>query len=165
MNQTDKIRKTFRGEGRVPSEGEGYERIFATPVGLFPKMVDAALRLGVAKSNLHKKFSSTKKMHSQYYEIKNPTKAQEEEAVSNMLETFSIKQRQEDHCYLCNTVDDMIFREGCWLLSVNHNHKSSSIENVIIRYSYGKKEYVISCRGWMTGKRPHLKSFDELYYD
>ena len=156
MQEQRKIRKNFRGEGKIPSEGEGYKRIYRTPRGLFPKMTDAATSLGVAKSNLHRRFVSPKTVHRGYYVIENPTEEQEQEAVSNMLDTLLTKQKEEDHCDLCNAVDDMIFAEGCWLLGADHKHHSTCTKDVKIHYTFCRKDYRVTYTGWEAGERPHL---------
>lgn len=184
-------RKFYLGEGKPPPKG-GYKRLFNTPEGPFPKLVDVALKYGMFKGNVHRKNANKSDNLSDWHNIDNPTEEQIKQATINVNKLYLAKYEAEDHCELCNSVDDMIFAEGCWLLKVVHHHvhdttsiddlynsvsdmilpegywlamvmdslgithSNENIDKAVIHYTYARKDYRVSYRGWKEGERPHL---------
>ena len=152
----DKGKRRYKGEGRQPPE-DGFKRLYNTPIGPFPKLVDVAEMYGMFKSNVSRRYTSQTDPNTPWYIIENPSEDQCDQAIDNVNEMFMAKYEAEDHCGLCNAVDDMIFKEGCWLLKVIHEHGTTNIDNVIISYTYRRKDYRVTYLGWIAGERPHVR--------
>jgi hypothetical protein len=158
-------RATWLGEGRPPPE-EGYKRVFHTPSGIYPKLTHVALKYGIFKSSAHRMFKNKSDTLKEWYTIGNPTEEQTNQAIINANTLYIAKYKAEDHCILCNAVDNLLFSEKCWLLGINHTHSTNLMETndlintseAIIRYSFRGKDYKVSHLDWVRGKRVHLES-------
>lgn len=146
----------YLGEGKPPPS-KGYKKLYNTPMGPFPKLVDVALQYKMYKSNVYRRYINKSDKFKDWYVIINPTSEQNYQAIQNVNTLFTEKYEAEDNCPLCNHVDDMIFSEGCWLLRVEHRHGDLSTKKAVIHYIFRKKEYKVTYQGWVDGKRPHLQ--------
>lgn len=145
----------YLGEGKPPPK-IGYKRLFNTPSGIFPKLVDVATKYNMFKSNIHRRYINPSKNFKEWFVIHNPTKEQSQEAVDNVNAMYTAKYEEEDNCPVCNEIDDLIFKEGCWLLKVAHNHEDPDKNKAVIHYTFRKDDYRVPYPEWVKGSRPHL---------
>ena len=103
----EQAKLVYLGEGKPPPEG-GYKRLFNTPIGPFPKLIDVALQYKMFKSNVHRRYVNTSDKFKEWYIIENPTPEQNTQAIQNVNALFIAKYEAEDNCSVCNAVDDMI---------------------------------------------------------
>jgi len=155
----ENAKKIYLGEGKPPPKG-GFKRLFNTPEGPFPKLVDVAQLYGMYKSNISRRYSNQRENDTDWYIIENPTEEQSNQAIDNANMMYVAKYAAEDHCTLCNLVDDLIFPEDCWLIKVDHKHSVDElgydVYNAMIHYCYAKKDYRVRYEDWILGVRPHL---------
>ena len=62
----------------------------------------------------------------------------------------------EDLCPVNAAIDDMIFKENCWLVKVERDVKDVEVDpNTVIHYEFAMKSYAITLNDWENGLRPH----------
>lgn len=148
------VRDRFLDGGKPPPE-TGFKRIFNTPVGVFPKLRDVALSYGMFESNIHRRYVNPREDFVEWHVIDNPTKEQCDQAIDNANSLYLSLYELTDNCGVCNAIDDMLFEQGCWLTRVDHDHKSTELDDVVIHYSKNRKDYTVTYLQWTTGARPH----------
>lgn len=157
------IDNLYLGGGDPPPKG-GFRKVYHTPIGLYPKLVDVALKYGLDKSTVSRTYFRPKDTYKEWYIIWRPTKTQVNQAIRNANSLHIAENLIEDNCGLCDLIDDMLFLEGCWLLNVVHDHKVEDVqgiysreEEIVIYYSHRKETFKVNYNDWLVGKRPHLK--------
>lgn len=142
---------------RDPNTSNQNSVVYGTPHGLYPNLWELAYKLGVTHQTLsYRCLHSVKSPH--WFKIDNPTETLIDEAVDNLNNLFVERYATEDHCTLCNHIDDMIFADNCWLLEVDHDHSDtdlSDVGDVSFSYSFGGEDYTVTYKAWTNGERPH----------
>ncbi len=152
----EEARKTYLGGGKPPPEG-GYGVVFNCPLGIYPKLIDVALRYGMFKSNIHRRYANESEDFQEWHPIYSPTEEQQIQAINNVNALYIELYEESDNCPLCNEIDDLLFAEHCWVNTVRHDHASDDINNIKIYYSFRGKDYSVTYLDWVVDNiRPHL---------
>lgn len=149
--------RTYLGKKQLPEVGD-HKRVYLTPHGAFPTLETLAKLLDKSWVALWKRCNSNSKKFSEWLMVENPPEALIELAVINQNNAFVELYATEDHCTLCNHIDDMIFADNCWLLEVDHDHSDtdlSDVGDVTFSYSFGGEDYTVTYKAWTNGERPH----------
>ena len=139
------------------------QRIFVTPDGYFPRMKDLTVIFGRCKRETY--FRRIKHKGSKYvdwYVIENPTVEDVEKAFMEVNRYYIQHFKESDVCPICNSIDELLFKENCWLVRTTHECSEPSktpakvmIEQTNVTYSYGGTEYTVTLSQLLDGVRLH----------
>jgi hypothetical protein len=147
---------------RVRNRKVNFNKIYRTPQGVFPSLATAGMFFGVSKCAIKKRTDSELEHFEDWVVINQPSDELCRQAKSNVEAMLANKDNPEDSCSTCNTVDDMLFSEQCWLLRVQHEHSDevlvSGLSNLVIHYTFRRKDFRVTYTDWINGVRPHVHS-------
>lgn len=116
-----------------------YGKIYVTPHGTYEVLRKLEQDTNNYRKTLLRRFKSKRKSLSGWYVISGDLPLQPDEL-----------------CLHCDAVDDMLFREDCWLDRVEHDHDTGIPGDAIIKYLYKGVEHQETFSRWKAGYRPHL---------
>lgn len=150
------LREIYLGEGKPPPKN-GYKKIYQCPQGLYPKLIDVALKYNMFKSNVHRRFANPRESFKDWKIIYNPTEEQMLLAIDNANTLYIEKYEKEVNCPTCDFIDDLFFQEGCWVVKVIHEHHTGepTPEGCDVIYSFRGQDYKVNYNDWVSGFRPH----------
>ena len=127
-NKDDGISRYLNSQGRL----------YCTPMGPFDTLKEVEALTGVYRKTLLRRFASKTDNFSDWYIIDGATEI-----------------TPSEDCDQCDMIDDLIFKEGCWLCHVSHKHGTELTDNTLFTYLYGGAGYACLLGNWLNGMRPH----------
>ena len=120
-------------------------RLIVTPKGPFCTLAEAALATDSYKTTVVRRCESSKTIYQNWYFL-------------NGISGINIA----EECSYCDQLDDMLFRENCWLENVeDHLHTTPILGKSTINYLFKGLHYKITLDDWLSGCRPHTNYNDE----
>lgn len=113
-------------------------KLYCTPMGAFETLKEVEAITGGYRKTLLRHFYSKADNYEDWYIIDGTTEISPSE-----------------DCNQCDYIDDLIFKENCWLCKVSHKHGTELTDHVIFQYLYGGIGYACSLGNWNNGLRPH----------
>jgi len=109
-------------------------RTYKTPKGIFLNYTDASKANTITPSTLFLRCQRAETQYQDWKLLDTPlTLIETQKAYMNSINLH----RDEDHCPLCNYMDDLLFENDRWLIKIEHDHKSKTIDyDAVIHYSY-----------------------------
>lgn len=137
------------------------KKVYVTPDGYFPRMRDLSTIFGNYRNDVdRRRMKRTGPEFAGWYVIEDPTLEDVEKALQNVNDLYVWSNYPSDHCGLCNALDDIFFKEGCWLVSTTHDcteDDTQKVDDIEITYSYGGIDYTVNMFDWLLGANPHLQ--------
>ena len=132
--------------------------IYITPLGLIPRSRDIATLLGVVKQTVNHRVGYIDPKYKDWGIIHNPKRCQIDSATRNVNNLYTKHFYEQDSCSLCNAIDDLLFKEDCWLVDTTHTCGKcvQHMKDIQITYSYKGADYQVTLLGWYCGNRPHI---------
>lgn len=121
-------------------------KIYMTPLGPFEQFRHTARIFGICVKSLSRRLQSKHPKYKDWYVI-------EGDIPDSLRDEVYY---EEDTCQTCNRIDDLLFKEKCWLLKVDHDHKNQRNKDVTVFYEYLGVINTVNYKAWMAGERPHL---------
>lgn len=120
-------------------------RLIVTPKGPFCTLAEAALATGNYKTTVTRRCESNKPIYQNWYYLEG-------------IKGINIA----EECEYCDQLDDMLFKEGCWLENVeDHLHTTPILGSSTINYLFKGHHYQITLNDWVLGHRPHTNQLTE----
>jgi len=113
-------------------------KLYVTPLGVFSVLNDLVRLTKIPRWILKRRCTTTKTAFKDWYILDDNTPIME-----------------EDTCKGCSLVDNLLFKEGCWLDRVIHTHHEDLTDDDIIRYFHKGSEYTTTYSDWINGIRLH----------
>lgn len=113
-------------------------RLYCTPMGPFATLKEVEELTGVYRKTLLRRFYSRSDNFTDWYIIDGNTEI-----------------TPSEDCTQCDTIDDLVFKDGCWLCRVSHKHGTELTDSTVFTYLYGGSGYACSVGNWKNGMRPH----------
>lgn len=113
-------------------------RLYCTPMGPYASLKEVEELTGVWRKTLLRRFANKADNFADWYIIDGDTEI-----------------TPSEDCPQCDYVDDLIFKDNCWLCRVSHNHGDPLTDSTIFTYLYGGEGYACSVGNWINGMRPH----------
>lgn len=128
------------------------KRVFVTPEGYFPRMADITRIYGRSRREVEdRRIRNPRPRFTDWYIIRKPTVEDVEKALENVNRLYVEKFYESDHSPIANHIDDLLFKEHCWLLEVTN----PSPTNLLIEYAFNGDDYTVTYTDWLKGVRPH----------
>lgn len=71
-----------------------------------------------------------------------------------IIDSIDTPLQPDELCEACDTIDDLFFKEKCWVVYVQHEHHTKSCDTVVT-YCYDGEDYKVNLTDWSEGIRPH----------
>lgn len=113
-------------------------KLYCTPMGPFESLKEVETLTGVYRKTLLRRFASKREVFSDWYIIDGTTEI-----------------TPSEDCSQCDAIDDLIFKENCWLCRVHHTHGVETTDSTVFTYLYQGCGYASSIGNWNLGIRPH----------
>lgn len=136
-------------------------RIFSTPDGLFPRMVDIATLFGENERILfYRRSANSRPKFKEFRVIHSPTLAEVEEAIENVNNLYTEMYSQVDNCPFGMCLDENLFKEQCWLVTTDYvvGVTLKAREDIRFTYAYNGVDYDCTYKQWLRGSRPHKEN-------
>ena len=113
-------------------------RLYCTPMGPYDTLKEVEELTGVYRKTLLRRFASKTENFADWYIIDGSTEI-----------------TPSEDCSQCDEIDDLVFKEGCWLCGVSHCHGTALTPDTLFTYLYGSVGYACTIGNWLNGQRPH----------
>lgn len=137
------------------------KKVFVTPQGYFPRMDDLTMIFGRSRREVDDRRMRRKgERWDAWYVINDPTIEDVKKAIDNVNELYISSNYDEDHCGLCNSLDDDLHKKNCWLLTCDHDCGEDELEHreITFSYSYAGEEFTMNLQDYLDGDPlTHLK--------
>lgn len=137
------------------------KKVFVTPQGYFPRMDDITMIFGRSRREVDDRRMRRKgERWDAWYVIHEPTIEDVKKAIENVNELYISTRFDEDHCELCNSLDDELHKKKCWLLTCDHDCGEDELvhSEINFSYSYAGEEYTMNLSDYYNGETmTHLK--------
>lgn len=147
MNQTDNdLSQAMQNMAEGVTEyldnnNRKYGKIYVSPYGVHEVLKELEKVSGEYRKTILRRFQSKRKYLEGWYVI-----------------TGDLEPQPDELCLHCDEIDDMLFKEDCWLERVNHNHSDPIKGTDIMTYRYKGVEYTEMVSRWKAGYRPHKET-------
>jgi hypothetical protein len=135
------------------------KRVFVTPYGTFPRMIDITNLYGRSRREVEdRRMKRTSRKFDGWYVIPKPTVEDVQKAIDFVNTKYVEVNHDSDNCEVCNAIDESLFRENCWLVSTTHTcatPEDQTPDDVEIVYSYNGVDYEVTLSNWLLGVTPH----------
>jgi hypothetical protein len=142
------------------------KRVFVTPYGTFPRMSDITALYGRSKREVEdRRMKRTTPKFDGWYIIAEPTVEDVQKAIAFVNDKYVEFYSKQDNCEFCNSIDNALFADNCWLISTTHSCGGEECQypyEMNITYSYKGVEFTVNLEDWLEGLAPHkMETADE----
>lgn len=134
--------------------------VYATPFGLIPRVRDVMKLGNLPQRTVIDRAKNPNVKYASWYKIAKPTPAELKEAIANVNNLYIRHFSKQDHCEICNALDDVLFKEDCWLVDTRHECGKEDVDIVDVTfgftYAYGGIDYKVNIDEWLEGFSPHI---------
>ena len=113
-------------------------KLWVTPEGPFATLSEVEEVTGLHRKTLLRRFKSKRVQFTDWYIISGSTELTESEV-----------------CEQCDELDDILFKEGCWLCNVEHTHGTPIEGNTKFIYLFEGLRYESTLDEWNSGLKYH----------
>lgn len=74
--------------------------------------------------------------------------------------TTDLPLQPDETCLTCTVIDNLMFREGLWVIAINHEHSDTHLDTgcISIKYSYQGVDYETTLESWLNETSPHKEN-------
>lgn len=139
-------------------------KLYMTPLGPFRSWKQILDVYDLHPMTLSRRIKSDSPIYRMWFPIKGQISPEVLKVADEIETTLQVT---EDTCPHCTAIDDLLFKEQCWLIRTTHDHmfptpdednkELSELNDVTVYYSYAGVDYMVQLNEWLEGVRPHLK--------